>query len=319
MSSSSSPTALTAGVTVAPPRVPRNPLSRSQIEVVISRSAAVFGLLFFAQTVPEVIRQSTQLNPLSFVVVAAILAGLLASVVASVAKRWVRTANTYIVASWFISMAAWPLLVVPEVFEDEARPWLWLLCTVATAAAAVAWPVWAATVTLLAAPLTYAAVRLLPRGGGARIDLVALDVIYATILGGTVLIIITLLRQAAVAVDVAQGAALDRYANAVRQHATEVERVQVDSIVHDSVLTTFLSAARAHTDDAMGLAARMAENAMGYLRDAAITSPDDLARVPVDELATRIESATSTFAVPFDTTVGELGSVGIPTQASDAV
>ena len=160
---------------------------------------------------------------------------------------------------------------------------------------------------------------MLPQGGSAGIGLVALDYVYAVILGGTVLIIITMLRQAAGSVDDAQTAALARYANAVRQHATEVERVQVDSIVHDSVLTTFISASRAHTDEAMQLASRMAVNAMGYLRDAAGISPDDLTRVPVGELAERIEAATSTFGSPIEARVDVLPPADLPTQAAEAV
>ena len=79
--------------------------------------------------------------------------------------------------------------------------------------------------------------------------------------------------------DAAQATALDRYSHAVRQHALEVERVQVDSIVHDSVLTTLLSAARAYTPEAKELAARMAGAAIGHLRDAALVSPDDSSTV----------------------------------------
>ena len=114
----------------------------------------------------------------------------------------------------------------------------------------------------------YAVIRLTPAGGDVGPSRAALDSVYALILGGVITIIFTMLRSAAAAVDRAQQTALERYSHAVRQHAIEAERVQVDAIVHDSVLTTLLSAARAYTPEAKELAATMAGNAIGHLREA---------------------------------------------------
>jgi signal transduction histidine kinase len=162
-------------------------------------------------------------------------------------------------------------------------------------------------------------VRLTLPGGQAPFGIVTLDVIYAVLLGGAVVVIITLLRGAAASVDTAQSTALDRYAHAVRQHATEVERVQVDAIVHDSVLTTFLSAARAHTPEAERLASRMATNAMGYLRGAATSSPDDTSVVCRVQVAERVRIAAAGMSMPIevDTTV-EVES-DLPNQAAEAL
>ena len=301
------------------PKAPRNPISRRQIETVVSRSAAIFGLVFGAQTYPVLLEQAGQMAAWSIVVDVAIFGGLLIAVVASFIKRLVRVVNSAIAISWLIAMATWPLAVAdPNRVADE-RPWLWFLCTVATAAAAVAWPVWVATVALILAPVTYGVVRMTPSGGAAGLDKATFDVVYAIILGGAVLLIITLLRQAAASVDLAQSTALDRYSNAVRQHATEVERVQVDSIVHDSVLTTLLSAARAFTPEAKKLATRMAKNAMGYLHDAAMSSPDDAARVTLREVATRIRSATRTLPATFESRSGRVGEGDISASAAEAI
>jgi signal transduction histidine kinase len=143
--------------------------------------------------------------------------------------------------------------------------------------------------------------------------------LYATLLGGAVLILITLVRQAAASVDVAQATALDRYAHAVRQHATEIERVEVDSIVHDGVLTTLLSAARAYTPESKALATQMARNAMGHLRDAAASLPDDTATASLSQLALRIQSATSTLSAPFELRVQSIGPGSIPAHSAEAV
>ena len=305
---------------VAGPRIPRNPLSRRQIETVVSRSAAIFGLVFGAQTFPVMLEQADRLTPGWFIVVGvAVYGGLLAAVIASILKRGVRAVNSYVAVAWFTAMATWPFGIADPGLATDGRPWPWFILTVATAAAAVAWPVWAATAALVVAPLTYGIVRMLPAGGGESVEDAALDVVYAVILGGAVLIIITLLRHAAATVDLAQSMALDRYSNAVGQHATEVERVQVDAIVHDSVLTTLISAARAFTPEAEALAARMAANAMGYLRDAASSSPDEHALVILTELAERIRAATNNLAARFEVRTGDLAGQDIPNGTAEAV
>lgn len=302
------------------PRSTRTPISRRQIETVISRSSALFGVVYGGVAISEVVGQAGALSPTwSISVTVLTYGGLLLAVLASIAKRWVRLVNSYIAIGWFFAMATWPLAVSGGILESGDRPWPWILCTVGTAAAAIAWPVWGAVVALIVAPLTYGIVRVTPAGGDGTVALAALDVIYALILGGTVLIIITMLRQAAASVDLAQSTAIDRYSYAVRQHATEVERVQVDAIVHDSVLTTFLSAARSFGPEAKALAASMAENAMGYLRDAATTAPDDSSRVRMRDLAARIRSAADGLSVPFAYQTDGISDWDIPSPAAEAV
>lgn len=302
------------------PRSSRTPISRRQIETVVSRSTAVFGLVFGAQTVPVLLEQSSFMVPeWSIFAKALIFGGLLLSVAASILKRWVLFVNGFVAVAWFVVMATWPIGVADATVVSELRPWPWFICTVATAAAAVAWPVWAAVVALVVAPLTYGIVRVTPAGGAAPLELAAYDVIYAIILGGAVLIIITMLRQAAASVDLAQSTAIDHYSDAVRQHATEVERVQVDAIVHDSVLTTLISAARSHAPEAEALAARMASNAMGYLRDAAASSPDDATKVQVRDLALRVRLAADALSVPFENRSGDISDWDLPSQAAEAV
>jgi signal transduction histidine kinase len=299
---------------------PRNPISRRQIETVVSRSVAIFGLVFGAQTFPSSLAQFGQVQPIwNWVFIVALYGGLLASVAASMARRGVRFINVYIAVVFLLEVVLWPLIQRDPSAVANDRPWLWFLVTVATATAAVAFSTWVATGYLVVAPVAYGIVRVLPSGGDRNWGSAGLDVAYAIILGAAVLIIITLLRQASSSVDNAQSTALDRYAHAVRQHATELERVQVDSIVHDSVLTTLLSAARAYTPEAKVLATSMAQNAMGHLKDAAAASPDDDAMVSLDQLAHRIMGATATLSAPFELRNHDVESGSIPVQSAEAV
>jgi signal transduction histidine kinase len=309
-----------ASTPIGTAKQPRNPVSRRQIETVISRSVAIFGLVFGAQTLPITFAQFELVrSPWDWLFTVAIYGGLLASVAASLTRRFVVSVNRYVAIVFLVAMFAWPFVASDPAAIAIDRPWLWFLCTVATAAAAVAFSTWVATVYLVLLPIVYGAVRMTPSGGGKGFDGASLDSSYAIILGGAVLIIVTLLRQAAASVDAAQSAALDRYSNAVRQHATEVERVQVDAIVHDSVLTTLLAAARAYTPEAKELATRMAENAMGHLKDAASASPDDDAVVSAGQLSHRIVGAATTLSSPFELRMAALAPTAIPVQSAEAI
>jgi len=299
---------------------PRNPISRKQVEKVISRSVAVFGLVFGAQTVPWLLGQLDEAYPVWLWIVVPLLFGLLIVVVVmSFAQVWVRKAHGTFAVAYLIVLLSWPWAVLPGAEIFPGIHWLNYLITVATAMGAIAFNWRIATGYLVLTSVLYSTIRAMPVGGNAGWELSVLEGMYALILGGAVLIIVTMLRQAASSVDAAQATALDRYSHAVRQHATEVERVQVDSIVHDSVLTTLISAARAYTPQAKELAATMAGNAIGHLRDAAGASPEDDTTVRFTTLVDRITDAASALSSPWELRVRSIGTASLPVQSADAI
>lgn len=299
-------------------RQPR-PISSARMETVTSRSVAFFGLLFGAQTLPVMLSQESQLKPNWFWLFAvAVYGSLLLCLVSSIIRKFVRTTYLLVSLTWLASMATWPLAVVDPSSVATTRPWLWFLCTVATATAAVALPIWPAIGFLILAPLVYGLVRLTPSAGQAGVGLSLLDTVYAVLLGGAVLLILTLLRDAAASVDAAQAMALSRYGEAVRHHATEVERIQVDSIVHDSVLSTLISIARAETPEARMLASKMASQAITQLEGAAASSNDDDTSVSLSQLVDRLESTSASLSGSFlfDATRIGIGSLQISVAES---
>ena len=298
---------------------PRNPISRKQVEVVISRSVAAAGFVFGAQTVPALMAQAHEAHPIWVIsVVIALVASLVGALFFSIIARGVRASHAVVAGVYVAALITWPITVVhPHVGVDNY--WLYFLLTVGTATAAIAFSTRLATVYLFAVPSLYGVIRITPAGGGVSVQQAVLDSIYAIILGGAVMIIVTMLRQAATNVDQAQGAALDRYGHAVRQHATEVERVQVDSIVHDSVLTTLLSAARAFSPEAMDLSARMANSAIGHLRDAALVQPDDGTTIRLRAVAKKIIETSKGMSSRFEVRATDVGSRSVPVAAGDAI
>lgn len=310
----------TAVPAVPQAKQPRNPISRRQVEKVISRSVAGFGIVFGAQAVPWLLGQLDEAYPLwLWIVVPALFGTLVIVAVLSVTQTWVRQSQGIFAIIYPAALISWPFTILPGAAVFTGIHWLNYLITVATAMAAIAFRTLIATIYLFVAPLIYLVVRVTPQGGGAPWQLATLEAVYGIILGSAIMIIVTMLRQAATSVDNAQATALDRYSHAVHQHATEVERVQVDSIVHDSVLTTLISAARAYTPEAKALAASMAGNAIGHLRDAALVSPDDGTTVRLSAVAERIADAARTLSSPFELRTRSVGTRSMPVQAAEAI
>jgi len=298
----------------------RAAVTRAQVETVSGRALGLFGLVFGAQTLPVALDQSSALVEGAGAALMAVLYGAMAALaVASIAKVAVRGTALVFAVLYALALLAWPILVVDPAAMEGQAPWLYYLCTVATTAAVVAVSAPLATGYTIVVPAVYGVIRLLPAGGAALPLLAVLDAMYAIILGVVVLIIVTMLRQAAEAVDTAQEAALQRYDLAARQHATENERVKVDALVHDSVLTTLLSAAAATSPAEQSLAARMARDAVQRLDEAGAAGPRALETVGLPVLVRRLRAALTTFSAPFTVRVVDAGGVELPVEAVEAL
>ena len=299
---------------------PLNPISQRQIETVVSRSIGGIGLVFAAQTLPATLHQQDYLQPGFGPALAVLMYGSVALVVLATAfKVGIKITTSFMALSYLVALLSWPLLVQDPAETLDSRPWLWYFCTVATSCAALAFPVVCAAIFTLVVPAIYGLIRMMPSGGGADVGLATLDVVYAFLLGQVIVIIIYMLRHSTAAVDTAQATALDRYATAVRQHATEVERVQVDAIVHDSVLTTLLSAAAVSTPKEADLAASMAKQAIARLDEAGAAPQQDETSVPFSRLSARIRQTATTLALPFAVTVVDDYCLNIPVATSEAL
>ncbi|TPW77251.1 sensor histidine kinase [Schumannella soli] len=303
-----------------PPRSVTNPLSLTRLDTALARTGAGFGVAFLVQSIPVAMAQLGNLNVWwSGVLMSALVLTLAGAVVASIVRRWVRVMHVAFAIVYTVALISWPFAVLDVDRAPETSFFLYFLLTIATAMATIGLDARWATLFVIVLPIIYAIVRITPAGGGVSLAQAVLDSVYSVILGGVITIIMIVLRRAARAVDTAQQMALRRYGHAVRQHAIEAERVQVDAIVHDSVLTTLLSAARAYTPEAKELAATMASNAIGHLRDAAAVAPDSDAEVRVAVVATRVADAASTMSQPFKVTVAEAGRAVVPITVAEAV
>lgn len=250
------------------------PVTGMLIERVLRRSLAIFCLVFGGQAIPFVIGQQSDLEPVWMIVLVVALLGSFAVIaVIGFLGRSISIAATFVSLAYLVALITWPFATLDPTVVQPSVPWLWYVCNLVMAAAVSAFTTWIAAVYVVVVPAIFFIVRQTPSGGGGAADHALLESIYAFLLGAAILILVALLRKAAASVDAAQSAAVLRYGAAVRQHATEVERVEVDAIVHDGVLTTLLSAAKADTTAARRLAATMARASMNRLTSLTAESP----------------------------------------------
>lgn len=301
-------------------RRPTNPITTSQVEVAASTATSLLGLVFALQTIPPLLGQlQLMLTPVGLTLTVAVFGSLIIAGLAAIFRQWTRPAFGAVAAIYLVALLAWPLVVGAIANHDV--PWIYYLCNVATACAIVAAPIrwgYALAYTVLT-PVVVWLIRTTPSGGGLSVLEASLDAFYCLIIGLVMLVIIVSLRQAARSVDLAQSYALESYARAVRNHATESERVRVDALVHDNVLITLLSAARARTAESKSLAARMARNAIMHLNDAQNTFPGSASDVGIEELAGRLRLAIVEQRVAFDVHVRITERGELPSDVAEAI
>jgi signal transduction histidine kinase len=271
---------------------PLRPITGILLERILGRCLAVFTVVFGLQGLPFAIMQQSVLKaPFSTIVVVALFGSFVATIAAGFAGRFLERVAPFVPIIYLVAMAVWPLSVRDPAVVQPSVPWLWFVCNLVLAVAVFAFRPWVAALYIVVIPGVFFTVRLTPSGGGVSIGHALLDASYTFILGLAGLVLVVLLRKAAHDLDSAQGAAVARYGEAVREHATEVERIQVDSIVHDGVLTALLSASKADTDRSRRLAAVMAETSMARLVSAAEEPRANGKKVPLDKVWERLDRA----------------------------
>ena len=243
-----------------------SPVGVRRVEATLAIAMSVFSLVFVVQSLSPLLSQwEATGSPLGLALVVLVYGWTGVAALAAVLRIWTRGAFLAVAVAYLVALALWQSAIDPPLPSDLS-PWLLLLAPMPTGFLIIASRGW--RVPLAYAVLTsvaVAALRLPEFGGAAEAERAALDGIYAFFLDIALLTLITALRQAARSVDAAQQAALGRYAEARRNEAIERERVQIDALVHDRVLTTFITAARADSAGEQRLLTGMAEDAIRQL------------------------------------------------------
>ncbi|WP_158590146.1 sensor histidine kinase [Amnibacterium setariae] len=294
------------------------PIGTRRIEMLLAGMVSTFGLLFSAITLEALVQNAGETNLLVGAALAvAVYGAVLMAALSALLHQWTRPVFLAVGIVYLLALAVWPL-AVPGRYEGQDAPWLFALAGVPSALMVVAasWPV--AVAYVLTATVAVGALRLSPSGGAVTGSTAVLDALGVAEVGFGLLLVVSAVRRAARNVDTAQGTALSRYADARIDEATESERTRTDALVHDSVLTTFLSAAAAHTPEGRALAARMAVHTMKVLSRATVASSIG-PKVPVSDLLERIRDDAGAVADSFDFAAQDVAGRVVPENVADAI
>ena len=298
-----------------------SPIGTRRVEVTLAVAMSLFGVLFSVQSLPALISQWGTLDTaLGHAVVVLVYGSIIVAGLAAVLRQWTRQIFLTAAAAYLVALLLWVPSFVPGLtLAAGAVPWLTQLAAVPSGFVIIARREWI-TPALYTALIGVAVgvIRHSPYGGSLSVPDAVLDAVYAVALNLALLILTVAVRLAAAQVDTAQTNALQRYAAAQIDQAMEAERVRTDALVHDSVLTTFLSAAAAQTADAKSLAARMARNAMGHLSRATVAAETG-PRVLLVELVPRIEEDALAVVDRFSISTENLEGRLLPTGAAEAL
>ena len=303
------------------PRAPDGglaPVGSRRVEETLTRMMSLFGLLFALQTLPLLVQGwPAEDSPLGLAVVVCVFGVIAVAGLGVLLHQWVRGLFLLTGAVYLGALLSWPLSVTAA-WSPDATPWLIALSGVPCGLMIIAGrgPVPVLYLVTVGAVITW--LRTTPSAGGLDPLDAARDGGYAVVLGLAMLLVVNAVRRAARAVDEAQGAALGKYANAQIDEATESERVRTDALVHDSVLTTFLSAAAAQTPEGRALASRMAQNALNVLSRATVASHVG-PKVAMADLLDRVRRDSDGIGERFEFSVRRVRDHFLPDPVADAV
>lgn len=274
-----------------------------RVERMFSAAISVIAFVFGGQTLAIAIGTEPLFVdvPRTWIVIVVMLS--LAAVIATgAAPRFQRIANIVFAVVYLVAVAVWPMASGGVEAYLQAEPWLWYLNSVACACAAQALrPVWAVVYTVIT-PIAYGVMRTIgPDGMFVNERIGVFDASYALMIGLIIFSLSVAFRSAARRVDAARAAALTRYNEAARQHASHSERVEVDGIVHDTVLAALQAAERARTPEQSRAAVAMASEAITRLAtiDGTTVQPELVMSTQriTEALVQYAESLDATFAI----------------------
>jgi len=163
-------------------------------------------------------------------------------------------------------LLTWPLHFNPDqALPYSFQPWIWWLVGISSVAAGTSFSFRLGIAYLFAISGGWLILKTSSFGGpGQLIDAIQ-DTIHSFIFASMLVAMVLALRWEAAKVDAANQLAIETVVESAKTDAIELERSRMDSLVHDSVLTTLLIAARANNPEQIESARKSAREAIARL------------------------------------------------------
>lgn len=255
----------------------------------MGRGISAFALLLLLQASGEVMTQmqwTAEWWEATFLW--GFLGVLLMFVFASLRGRGLTWSAAMLSALVLFGLLLWPAAVPPDVPATIGSPWLWAMINVGAVWCAFAFGTIPGCVYTVLIGGVFAVVRTLPQGASATWEVALQDASFASVLGLIICLTIGILRTAACRVDTAAESAIRSYREAAAETALSNERLRLDALLHDSVMTALITGAHAASPRERLSSAELAVSALQRLEDQG-SKIEEAAPATAAELAARIQ------------------------------
>lgn len=267
-------------------------LSARATHKIMARGISAFALLLLLQAASSITEQMKwTVRWWELIFLWLFLTLLAAFMAASIRGRKLLPIAGVLAGLVFLGLLTWPLAVAPSYPPSAGTPWMWAMINVGSAWCAFAAGTAAGCVYSVLISFVFAVVRTLPAGGSASVAVALEDVLFATVLALIICLSIGVLREAAAKVDAAAESAVSNYREAATANAMSQERLRLDGLLHDSVMTALLVAANSGSPEERSASSDLARTARERLtlQSAGDALPANAATA--NEIAARIRFA----------------------------
>lgn len=278
------------------------PFARARVDSLLARMFSVCALLLSVDLVSNGLSQAKYLDPFWFwstfvALLAAQLGTLLGAFVFGNAVVWYRA----LVIVTLLTMLTWPMQVRDvSLLPESFTPWIWWAVGFSSLAAVGAFSTRVAGILLVYIPANWLLLHVSPAGGNSGWKGAIEDSLYSFFFATAMALLVIVLRNRVDQVDSAHQAQIAAVVRTAAFDAVERERVRINSIAHDKVLSTLALAAIAEEPAKRANAAKSASDAIQRLEREASRVPDGEAPVSTETFFEALGGMVATQAVGFD-------------------
>ena len=253
-----------------------------RLEGQIHKVLSVVLLLSLPELFANSAAQRFFLNDLSAIV----LFLLIGTTVAATISSWITGSRVL----WFylhgaatvLSLLAWPLMVEDlALIPEYSKPWIWWTLGIGILSFGLIGNRFVGAAALVGISVAWFFVHTSAVGGSATWTLALQDSLYLFLFGGSIIGLITLVRDGAKRADIANTQFIQSAIEQARIDAVERERQRLDALIHDKVLNTLVLASRSTSEDEQARAAALAAQAIESLKAAVKEAPRNPAVTPI--------------------------------------
>ncbi len=253
----------------------------------------------------------------SAVSVALVVLGVVASqwLFLNQAEFWLRALALLTLAL----LISWPLhFDASQQLPPSFQPWIWWTLGISVVAAGTSFRFSFGVSYLIFVSLAWPVLRTSAFGGSKQLLVAVQESLYLFIFASILIAMVLALRWESGKTDSANQKAISSAVESARVDAIELERSRLDALVHDSVLTTLLVAARAVTPEQKTSASKLAAEAILRL-GRAINEGEKVDQVTLASFFKALELRIREVAPDFDVSLDRLSDLPIQSDISLAL